>query len=94
MALTLVIPYDVSDDRRRARLAALLQAHGDRVQYSVFVCRGEADVLAELLIAAERIIDPRVDSIYSFRQCAQCWAELEVVGQAQPPARVLYWAVL
>jgi CRISPR-associated endonuclease Cas2 len=36
-----LIAYDVADDRRRARIASFLSAHGDRVQYSVFVvdCR-------------------------------------------------------
>ena len=29
--------YDVTDDRRRTRLAKLLERYGDRVQYSVFV---------------------------------------------------------
>jgi len=32
-----LVAYDVADDRRRMRLASLLQRHGDRVQYSVFV---------------------------------------------------------
>ena len=38
MALTYVIAYDISDDRRRSQVAAVLQAYGDRIQRSVFVC--------------------------------------------------------
>jgi CRISPR-associated protein Cas2 len=36
-----LIAYDVADDRRRVKIANFLSAHGDRVQYSVFVvdCR-------------------------------------------------------
>ncbi len=36
-----LIAYDVADDRRRVRIANFLSAHGDRIQYSVFVvdCR-------------------------------------------------------
>ena len=93
MAMTVIIPYDVSDDGRRARLAALLQAHGDRVQYSVFVCRGEPDELDELMHRASNIIDPRTDSLYQVRQCSDCWEAIKVVGQASPPQRVLYWTV-
>lgn len=37
MALTVVAAYDVSEDRRRARVAAMLQMYGDRVQRSVFL---------------------------------------------------------
>jgi CRISPR-associated endonuclease Cas2 len=51
MALTHVIAYDISDDGRRARVAAVLQAHGDRVQRSVFVCTLEADILQVILFA-------------------------------------------
>ena len=56
MALTTVIAYDVSEDARRARLAALLQMHGDRIQFSVFLCRLDDGELDELIDAAERII--------------------------------------
>ncbi|MFI8774620.1 CRISPR-associated endonuclease Cas2 [Gordonia sp. NPDC062954] len=38
MAVTILVAYDITEDRRRARLAALLQAWGDRIQYSVFIC--------------------------------------------------------
>ena len=45
MALTVVIAYDISEDRRRARVAAVLQAYGDRVQRSVFIATLEPDRL-------------------------------------------------
>lgn len=32
-----LIAYDVSDDRRREKVAKLLQHYGQRVQYSVFI---------------------------------------------------------
>jgi len=32
-----LIAYDIGQDDRRGRVARLLEAHGDRVQYSVFV---------------------------------------------------------
>lgn len=93
MALTTVVAYDVSEDRRRARLAALLQKHGDRVQFSVFVCRLDDAELTGLLDAGRTIIDVRTDLIYVFRQCADCWAAIGSVGQAHPPQPTLYWAV-
>jgi CRISPR-associated protein Cas2 len=34
--LTYLICYDIEDDRERTRLAHLLEAYGERVQYSVF----------------------------------------------------------
>lgn len=32
-----LISYDIPDDRRRARIARILEQYGDRIQYSVFV---------------------------------------------------------
>jgi hypothetical protein len=58
MALTHVIAYDISEDARRARVAAVLQAHGDRVQRSVFVCTLESDDLRELCDRLSQIINP------------------------------------
>ena len=94
MALTHVIAYDISDDRRRARVAATLQAYGDRVQRSVFVCAVEADLLQEIRARIGAIIDPQTDSVYVFRQCAACWDAVGIHGQATVASEPLYWAVL
>jgi CRISPR-associated protein Cas2 len=63
MALTHVIAYDISEDSRRARVAAVLQAYGDRVQRSVFVCLLEAGVLQEIRDRVSAIINPGTDSV-------------------------------
>lgn len=94
MALTHVVAYDISDDRRRARVAATLQAYGDRIQRSVFICTVEADLLRDIRARIGAIIDPQTDSVYVFRQCAACWGEVGVHGQATVADGPLYWAVL
>ncbi|MFT4228492.1 CRISPR-associated endonuclease Cas2 [Micropruina sp.] len=91
MALTTVIAYDVSEDGRRARLAALLQRYGDRIQFSVYLCRLDEDDLNQLVQAAERIINLNTDSLYVLRQCPTCWERMDCRGQSRPPERVLYW---
>ncbi len=93
MAVTVIAAYDVSEDARRARLAAVLQTIGDRVQRSVFVLAVDDEELAELRDRALEIIDPATDSIYFFRQCGSCWGAVGCVGQAHPPARTLFWVV-
>jgi len=94
MALTHVIAYDISEDNRRAHVAALLQAHGDRVQRSVFVCTIEDDTLRELCERLGQMINPRTDSLYVFRQCATCWQNIGIYGQATVTDEPPYWAVL
>jgi CRISPR-associated protein Cas2 len=94
VAVTVIAVYDVASDSRRSRVAALLQAHGDRVQRSVFVLEVAADEMASLVDRVREILDVDADSFYVFRQCGGCWEELVCVGQASPPADAPYWAVL
>ena len=54
MAMTVVIAYDISEDPRRARVAATVQQWENRVQRSVFVCSLDAAQLAEV---CDRIVD-------------------------------------
>lgn len=46
--LTLIAAYDIREDDRRAKLAAVLQSIGDRVQKSVFVIMIDDAELDEL----------------------------------------------
>lgn len=94
MALTIVAAYDVHADSRRARLAALLQTCGDRIQLSVFVLTIGEDELGELRQRAASIIDPEKDSLYLLRQCATCWEGVCCDGQAAPPTQEYFWVAL
>ncbi len=58
-----LIAYDVPDDRRRLRVARLLEQYGDRIQYSVFVVDLLPSKLLRLKGSLKEVIDPRVDSI-------------------------------
>ncbi|MFB9733452.1 CRISPR-associated endonuclease Cas2 [Ornithinimicrobium kibberense] len=95
MALrTVVAAYDVRDDSRRARLAALLQSVGDRTQRSVFILTLDEEQLAHVVLRANTILDLEQDSFYLFPQCAVCWDDVRCIGQAEPTSKVLYWCVL
>lgn len=93
-ALTLIAAYDVREDDRRARLAAVLQTMGDRVQKSVFVIMVDPADLEELKRRSVTIIDPDVDSFLLFRQCQTCWDAQDAIGQARTPSPVTHWVVL
>jgi len=94
MAVTVVIAYDVSEDRRRSRLAAVLQAYGDRIQRSVFLATIDMDTLQEITDRAREIVNLDVDSVYFFRQCGTCWDGIGILGQATAAPPEYYWAVL
>jgi len=67
-----VICYDISDDRRRRKVATLLEGVGDRVQGSVF----EADLDSTLFETVRTSLDDRIDksedAVSSYRLCSAC----------------------
>jgi CRISPR-associated protein Cas2 len=94
MAVTSIVAYDIVADSRRSKVAAVLQAYGDRVQRSVFVLWLEQEDLEKVLERIAGLVDPNVDSVVAWRQCAECWTAAHRIGQAEPPERELYWEVL
>ena len=91
--MRVVLAYDVSQNRRRARLAALLSQWGDRVQRSVFECTTGPDEFEELVERAVYLIDTGTDAINVYRQCAQCMSGRLVIGQAVEYHETPYWVI-
>ncbi len=62
-----IISYDVVEDKRRTRVAKLLEGYGKRVQYSVFEC----DLSQQELLVVGRelrgLIDLNTDSVRCYR---------------------------
>ncbi len=76
----LVVAYDVSDDRRRARLYELLLGYGTPVQRSVFECELTAEQAQKLRRAAARYTRGRGDSIRYYLLCASCVGRTRASG--------------
>ena len=93
MALNVVVAYDVRDDGRRARLAAVLAAHGIRIQRSVFECLLDESTLAEILQSADRLLNNDHDTFHVFHQCETCRPKSHAAGQVSSALHELYWVV-
>jgi CRISPR-associated protein Cas2 len=62
--LSAICCYDIADDGRRARVSELLQAHGPRVQFSVFEIRVPSRAQLDTLITQlTALADPLDDQI-------------------------------
>lgn len=70
-----VVAYDSPCNKRRRKLAVLLEGYGVRVQDSVFECELGAGRFAQLLNRLERLICPAQDAVrlwpLSRRDCAR-----------------------
>jgi len=63
MERLIVVSYDIPSNRRRRKVAELLEGYGQRVQYSVFECRLSEGKLAELQKRLKRRIKIEEDSV-------------------------------
>jgi CRISPR-associated protein Cas2 len=82
-----VISYDISNDKRRTKLADLLGAYGVRVNYSVFECELNQTKLDKLLyeIELKKLINKKYDSLRFYHLCKNCVAKSFDVGNREDP---------
>lgn len=85
-----VLAYDVVDDRRRLKVAKLLEAMGDRVQDSVFELYLTAAELDKLLAKVGKALAPKEDGLRVYQLCSECRGKVRTVGAGQvtPPPGV------
>ncbi len=87
-----VITYDIPDDRRRKKIADLLEGYGKRVQYSVFECYLSLAKLKELQAKLLRFFKSDEDNIRfyflspSSLNQAQVWGNLSLTT---PPSSTI-----
>ncbi|MCS7213892.1 MAG: CRISPR-associated endonuclease Cas2 [Candidatus Calescibacterium sp.] len=80
----IVVAYDITDDRRRDRLAKRLKAYIDRVQKSVFEGEVSQDVLDRIRRIVIDTIDMQTDSVRIYHLCGKCRGYTELIGTALP----------
>lgn len=75
-----VVTYDVVCDRRRRRVAALLEGYGRRVQYSVFECVLEDRQVRELVRRLGERVKREEDSVRVYPISGQMVGRVVVMG--------------
>ncbi|EGJ09040.1 CRISPR-associated endonuclease Cas2 [Rubrivivax benzoatilyticus] len=63
------VAYDISSDRRRRRVARVLEGYGSRLHESAFQCELRAGQLARLRRQVERVLDPDEDRLHLYPLC-------------------------
>jgi CRISPR-associated protein Cas2 len=75
-----VVSYDIVDDKRRSKVAKLVQRYGQRVQKSVFDCLLDEQRLLELRGKVSLLIDLAEDSVRYYQICASCRRNITIDG--------------
>jgi len=79
-----VLAYDIANDKRRARIAKLCEAVGERVQASVFEGYFTPPELEKLLKKLGRVLKVEEDSLRVYALCSACRQRLVVRGRGKP----------
>ncbi|MBI4337011.1 MAG: CRISPR-associated endonuclease Cas2 [Chloroflexi bacterium] len=78
----LVVTYDITSNRRRARLHELLLGYGSPVQKSVFECLLSGAQLRELRARSRALVKGPRDSMRFYHLCARCQERTQGQGTA------------
>ena len=75
------VAYDITDDKRRNKVAKILKDFGTRVQYSVFECNVDRRAFLRLQNRLEQAMNLNEDTITFYCLCAACEKQIERIGQ-------------
>ena len=79
--MRVVISYDISDNKRRSKIAKIMEGYGYRVQYSVFECELDRKKLAELMQRLRPLVNKKAEeSIRIYPLSAESEKKLKVIG--------------
>ena len=78
-----IISYDIPDTQRRTKIAKILDDFGDRVQYSVFECLLDQDLVEKMIFKLEKVVNSDEDSIRIYALCRNCEKTIKIIGQGK-----------
>ena len=79
--MRVVVSYDISNDKRRRKVAQIMEGYGYRVQYSVFECDLNAKQLKKLKGQLRPYVKGKeMDSVRFYPLPADAVAKVEVIG--------------
>jgi CRISPR-associated protein Cas2 len=76
-----VIAYDISNDRRRQRVAKTLEKYGIRSNFSVFECFVTESQLMLIQKRIKKFIDTSDDSVLYYYLCKSCINKRAGIGR-------------
>ena len=77
-----IVAYDIANNRRRLKVAKILESWGYRIQESVFQLRLDTDSLARVRHVLTSPITDAEDVIHIYPICASCADRADILGAA------------
>jgi len=86
-----IVSYDIPDTPRRTKIAKILEDFGDRVQYSVFECLLDQDLLEKMISKLEGVVKEDEDSVRVYTLCGNCEKVIKIIGQGEVTKEEKYY---
>ena len=77
-----IVAYDIANNRRRLKVAKILESWGYRIQESVFQLRLDTATLARVRSRLTALISDSEDVIHIYRICSSCADRADILGAA------------
>ncbi|MDD2366196.1 MAG: CRISPR-associated endonuclease Cas2 [Desulfuromonadaceae bacterium] len=78
--MNVLISYDISSNKKRARLHRFLKEFGLNTQKSVFECELDEAGLSHIISYCRQLINPGTDSVRMYRICVRCLRKVQISG--------------
>jgi CRISPR-associated protein Cas2 len=78
-----IVSYDIPNDKRRGKVAKILEGYGRRAQYSVFECEIDDEKREKLERALQREIDAEEDDIRFYPMNRADLKRVRLLGRAE-----------
>lgn len=90
MAVKVMISYDIADNNRRAKAAALLQSYGNRIEESVYYLSVADKHFEHICKRLDELLDKDEDISHIVNLCQSCAKQVAVIGPADCSGNELY----
>lgn len=67
-----IFAYDIRSNKRRRKVAKLLESYGERVNYSVFELFIRPKQIDQIVKKVNEIIQPKTDIVLVYKLCKKC----------------------
>ncbi|MCX7920374.1 MAG: CRISPR-associated endonuclease Cas2 [bacterium] len=81
--LTIIVAYDIINDKRRRKIANVMEDYGDRIQYSVFECNLPQSRFEQMKQEISLAIEPKEDKVSFYFLCDACVTKKEYLGTCE-----------
>lgn len=80
-----LVSYDITSDKRRRKIAKILENYGKRIQYSVFECDLSEERYQKLCgEIVKATADMEDGSVRFYYLCGNCVPKMQLIGQDRP----------